>query len=87
MSKDSTTTASMTLADVAPMKKARIRALQDDFAPYERQRLIDLGAVPGTEVQVRGAAAFGGLRAYGLRGAIIGLRQQQAQRILVEEVA
>lgn len=77
----------LTLADVPAHQKVRIRALGEDFAPYERQRLHDLGAVPGTEVTVRGAAALGGLRAYGLRGAIIGLRQNQAKRIFVEELS
>lgn len=72
------------LADLPRGTIGRIASLSEDIPSYERQRLLDLGAVPGTLVDVRGAAALGGLRAYGLRGTVIGLRQSQAERILLE---
>jgi len=74
------------LAELPRGSSGRVVALADSFAPYERQRLIDLGMVPGTMVSVRNASALGGLRAYGLRGTVLGLRHAQALQIHVEEL-
>jgi Fe2+ transport system protein FeoA len=75
---------STSLADLPARGSARVLGLADSFAPYERQRLTDLGMVPGTQISVRKASALGGLRAYSLRGTVVGLRHEQARQIHVE---
>jgi len=49
-----------------------------------RRRLLDMGLVPGTEIthELRGAFAFP--RAFRIRGTLIALRQEQADKIIVE---
>jgi DtxR family Mn-dependent transcriptional regulator len=50
----------------------------------DRQRLLDLGLLPGTKVGVELIGPGGDPKAYRIRGALIALREDQAQRILVE---
>jgi DtxR family Mn-dependent transcriptional regulator len=49
----------------------------------QRRRLLDLGVVPGTTVYAEFRSATGDPVAYRIRGALIALRRQQAQWILV----
>jgi DtxR family Mn-dependent transcriptional regulator len=48
-----------------------------------RRRLMDLGLVPGTRVQVVHSAALGEPHAYRVRETVIALRREQAEQILV----
>jgi len=50
----------------------------------DRQRLLDLGLLPGTKVSVELTGPGGDPKAYRIRGALIALRDDQADRILVE---
>ena len=50
----------------------------------ERRRLLDLGVVPGTVVTAEMQAFSGDPTAYRIRGAMIALRQEQADSIQVE---
>ncbi len=50
----------------------------------DRQRLLDLGLLPGTKVSVALIGPGGDPKAYRIRGALIALRDDQADRILVE---
>ncbi|TET97371.1 MAG: hypothetical protein E3J30_09075 [Anaerolineales bacterium] len=50
----------------------------------DRQRLLDLGLLPGTKVGVELIGPGGDPKAYRIRGALIALRDDQADRILVE---
>lgn len=50
----------------------------------DRQRLLDLGLLPGTKVGVELIGAGGDPKAYRIRGALIALREDQAKLILVE---
>jgi len=50
----------------------------------DRQRLLDLGLLPGTKVGVELVGPGGDPKAYRIRGALIALREDQAKRILVE---
>ncbi len=50
----------------------------------DRQRLFDLGLLPGTKVGVELIGAGGDPKAYRIRGALIALREDQAKHILVE---
>jgi len=53
----------------------------------QRRRLLDLGIVPGTVVTPELVSAAGDPVAYRIRGALIGLRSEQAAGILVEDDA
>ena len=50
----------------------------------ERRRLLDLGLVPGTRVTAEFTSPAGDPVAYRVRGALIALRNQQADMIYVE---
>lgn len=51
----------------------------------ERQRLMDLGIVPGTRVEYERRALTGGLTAYRVRGTAIALREAQAGMIAIRD--
>lgn len=48
-----------------------------------RRRLMDLGIVPGTMVEVLRASPLGDPRAYKIRGAVIALRKEESSKIMV----
>lgn len=50
----------------------------------ERRRLLDLGVIPGTEIEVEMVSPGGDPTAYRIRGSLIALREQQARMIYVE---
>ncbi len=47
----------------------------------ERRRLMDLGILPGTRIEVELRSPLGDPTAYKVRGTLIGLRRSQAQQI------
>lgn len=49
----------------------------------ERNRLLDLGLVPGTKIEIDFSSASGNPVAYRIRGACIALRNEQAEYILI----
>lgn len=53
----------------------------------QRRRLLDLGVVPGTEIRAVMRSAAGDPIAYDIRGALIALRQEQAEWIRVRRVS
>lgn len=46
-----------------------------------RRRLYDLGFVPGTKAECIGISPFGNPKAYLIRGAVIALRNEDAENI------
>jgi len=72
------------LSLLRPGEKAEIIRLSDDLQGLVRQRLLDLGFVPGTEVRVYLRAPAGEPTAYDVKGATIALRKEQAGKILVK---
>jgi len=50
------------------------------------RRLLDLGLVPGTTVQVLRVSPLGDPKAYLIRGAVIALRDTDARQVIVEGV-
>ena len=52
-----------------------------------RRRLLDLGLVPGTVVESIRRSPTGDPTAFGIRGAVIALRQADGDTILVQPVA
>lgn len=56
-----------------------------DTALSLKQRLYDIGLVPGTRVKVIHQSPSGNPRAYLVRGSIIALRNCEAQKISVRD--
>lgn len=47
-----------------------------------RQRLLDMGFVPGTKVECALISPFGDPKAYFVRGALIALRREDAETVM-----
>ena len=60
---------------------ARVSGVSD--AGSMRRRLLDLGLVEGTEVACIQKSPYGDPVAFGIRGAVIALRAEDARNILV----
>ncbi|MCB1098947.1 MAG: FeoA domain-containing protein [Verrucomicrobiae bacterium] len=71
------------LSDLPLGGEAEIHELAPTCTGAERRRLLDLGVVPGTRIRCEFASPFGSPRSYDIRGALIGLRDHQANRILI----
>ena len=71
-----------TLAALAIGEHATVRALH--CAGRERRRLLELGFVPGAEVQALHRAPFGDPVAYGICGAVIALRRADSAHIIID---
>jgi DtxR family transcriptional regulator, Mn-dependent transcriptional regulator len=72
------------LSDLAIGGEAVVHALAPSCTGPERRRLLDLGVVPGTRIRCEFASPFGTPRSYDIRGALIALRDHQADRILIQ---
>lgn len=73
-----------TLADLAPGQSARVIAIDRACRGAQRRRLLDLGVVPGTRIAAVLRSAGGDPVAYDIRGALIGLRAQQAAWVRID---
>lgn len=51
-----------------------------------RRRMLDLGLIPGTRVEVIRRSPLGDPVAYNIRGASIALRAEESQQILVKQI-
>ena len=76
----------LSLAELAPDERGRVIALARTLRGTQRRRLLDLGIVPGTPVAVEMRSASGDPTAYEVRGATLGLRREQAAKVLVERM-
>jgi DtxR family Mn-dependent transcriptional regulator len=72
------TTRARTLADLEPGETGRVLRLSSACHGAQRRRLLDLGVVPGTEIEAEFQSASGDPVAYRIRGALIALRRHQA---------
>ena len=70
-----------TLDTLSPGSKAVVKRLTS--TGLERRRMMDLGLLPGSSVQVELRSPLGDPTAYLVRGALVALRRSQAQHILV----
>jgi len=52
-----------------------------------RRRLLDLGLVPGTKVEVIRRSPLGDPIAFNIRGAVIAFRKEEAGQVLVVQVS
>lgn len=82
-SPSSDTTRRRSLADLEIGQSARVIRIDLACHGAQRRRLLDLGVVPGTEITAMLRSAGGDPIAYAIRGALIGLRRQQAEWIEV----
>ncbi|MEE9230831.1 MAG: FeoA domain-containing protein [Acidobacteriota bacterium] len=71
------------LSALNPGQKARVLGLSRLVRGIERRRILDLGIVPGTLVEVEMRSPSGDPTAYRIRGAVIALRREQADMIHV----
>jgi DtxR family Mn-dependent transcriptional regulator len=74
------------LAHMACGERARVVSILPTCRGLQRRRLLDLGLVPGTEVEVELESASGDPRAFRVRGALIALRRSQAEQIQVTKI-
>lgn len=66
---------------LAPGSSAEVVGLQ--ATGFTRRRLLDIGLVPGTRVEVIRHSPSGDPTAYKIRGAIIALRREDSMQVLV----
>jgi len=71
------------LSELIPGEKALIHGISDDCQGIERQRLMDLGFVPGSAVEVEVISPFRDPTAYRIKGGLIALRKIQASKIQI----
>jgi len=72
------------LITLNPGEKGRVVALSPRLRGADRRRMMDLGILPGTMIDVEMTSPSGDPTAYKVRGALIALRKEQARLIQVE---
>lgn len=75
------------LSVLKPGERATVQAVSLEMPSHERRRVMDLGILPGAELEVVMRSAGGDPTAYRVRGALIALRVEQSQWILVRPSA
>jgi len=73
-----------TLSSLPIGEKGKVIGISTRCRGQQRRRLMDLGVVPGTEIEVEMKSVGGDPIAYRIRGATIALRKKQAERIFLE---
>jgi DtxR family Mn-dependent transcriptional regulator len=71
------------LSGLKPGGRARVVGLSPACRAPERRRLLDLGFVPGTLVEIEMVSPSGDPTAYRVRGTVVALRREQANLIRV----
>ena len=72
------------LSSLAVGEKGKVMGISKKCRGQQRRRLMDLGVVPGTEIEVEMKSIGGDPVSYRIRGASIALRKNQADRIYME---
>ncbi len=65
--------------------EAVIRGFDQGLRGFHRRRLLDLGLTPGTPIRAERVSMFRDPRAYRVRGSLVALRREQADRVHIEE--
>lgn len=73
-----------TLSDLLPAQRGRIHEVKG--ANTLRRRLLDMGVVPGAEIEVVRVAPLGDPVEYRLRGYRLSLRRSEAAHVVVESL-
>lgn len=68
-----------TLDQLKPDSTATVVRLTS--AGVDRRRMMDLGILPGTKIEVEMTSPLGDPTAYRIRGAVVALRREQAHQI------
>jgi DtxR family Mn-dependent transcriptional regulator len=66
------------LNNLRPNETGRVVSISQNCRGAERRRFMDLGILPGTVIKAEMTSPSGDPTAYRIRGALIGLRQEQA---------
>ncbi len=74
-----------TLATVSPGQMAEVVGISAKSRGAEKRRFMDLGILPGTKICAEMASAGGDPVAYKVREALIALRKDQAEKILIDK--
>lgn len=69
------------LRDIAPGQRAAVQTLLSTGSM--RRRLLDIGLIENTEVECLGRSPGGDPSAYLIRGAVIAIRAEDCENILV----
>jgi len=70
------------LSKLNPGEKAKVVRIEYDG----KQRLFDLGIIEGTEIEALYKSPFGNPTAYLIRGTVFALRDDTAEKIVVEKI-
>ena len=73
-----------TLSTLKPGQRGVVTGISRVCRGLQRRRLMDLGVVPGSVIEVEMQSVSGDPAAYNIRGATIALRRQQAEMIFIE---
>ena len=73
------------LADLRPGQSGTVADLHSKG--LERRRMMDLGIVPGTTVVAEMRSPLGDPMAYRVRGALVALRREQAELVLITDLS
>ncbi len=71
----------MTLDRLVPGQRARVSEVAGEG--IFRRRLLELGLLPGTEIERTGQAPLGDPMTYRVRGAVLCLRTDDARNVVV----
>jgi DtxR family transcriptional regulator, Mn-dependent transcriptional regulator len=69
------------LSSLKSGQRAVVKSISSDCKGLERRRLLDLGFVPGSEVELAITGPFSDPKAYKVKGTVIALRKEQADCI------
>jgi len=72
-----------TLSTLSLNENGRVVRISPACRGLERRRLMDLGIIPGTVVEAEIRSPVGDPTAYRVRGAVIALRREQADQVLI----
>ena len=72
------------LSSLSIGEKGKVMGISSRCRGQQRRRLMDLGVVPGTEIEVEMKSIGGDPVAYRIRGATVALRKKQAENIFLE---
>lgn len=71
------------LADLRPGEASEVVGLSSAIRGRERHRLLDLGFVPGSPVELGFTSPLASPAAYRVRGSLIALRREQAEQVFI----
>jgi DtxR family Mn-dependent transcriptional regulator len=76
----------LSLASLNIGEKGEVVGISRSCRGVQRRRLMDLGIIPGTIISLEMVSAGGDPKAYNIRGAMIALREEQANQVSIQPV-